>query len=552
MNEASRGLAREAVLAAFGGLALAVGMSWPLAARLGSDIGKDLGDPLLQAWQVAWIGHALLDAPFDLWQANIFWPFRDTLAFSDALVGYAPAGLAAQVSPHAALVTYNLLFLGAYSLAFLGAYLLGRELGLGIPGAVAAGAAFAYAPWKLTQNGHLHVLSSGGFVLALFLLLRGYRRERPWLVIAGWAVAAWQMTLGFTLGLQLAYLLLLLALAALVPLVLGRLPRPGRRVAAATIVGALLFTVASGLMARPYVRVLDAHPEIERDRTPAYVEGFSPRLRSFLAAPLHSWLWADATYRARKPLGAYDEQSLFPGLTIVALAVVGAFGGVLSRRLRIGLVVGVAACALLSLGVRDVTGPEKYLTPYRFLFDFAPGWDGVRTPGRINNLTSLGLALLAGAGLCVVVRRLRSRSLPAAAVAGVALVLAILLEGLGPLTHPRVPPVPEAVRNAPAPHLHLPTEDDILYVYWSTAGFPATVNGIGGFDPDGYYRLRQEATDFPDSKSVAALRRLGVRSVLVHPDLAVGTVWEDAATKAVRGLGIDREVVDGVVLFRLR
>ena len=48
----------------------------------------------------------------------------------------------------------------AYALAFLGTYLLARELGAGWIGGVAAGAAFAYAPWKLTQNGHLHVLST--------------------------------------------------------------------------------------------------------------------------------------------------------------------------------------------------------------------------------------------------------------------------------------------------------------------------------------------------------------------------------------------------------
>ena len=40
--------------------------------------------------------------------------------------------------------------------------------------------------------------------------------------------------------------------------------------------------------------------------------------------------------------------------------------------------------------------------PTGCLSTYAPGWDGVRAPGRINTLTSLGLALLAGAGLCVV------------------------------------------------------------------------------------------------------------------------------------------------------
>ncbi len=232
---------REALVAAASGIVLAVVMTWPLVLHLGSDIGKDLGDPLLQTWQVAWIGHALLHAPGDLWQANTFWPYDDTLAFSDALVGYAPVALVAQASPHAALLGYNVLFLFAYALAFLGAYLLARELGIGWPGAAAAGAAFAYAPWKLSQNGHLHVLSSGGIPLALFLLLRGYRRRSPGTVVAGWLVAAWQMTLGFTLGLQLAYLLLVLAVVFLVGVWRSWLPRPGRRVLIATAFGLIAY-----------------------------------------------------------------------------------------------------------------------------------------------------------------------------------------------------------------------------------------------------------------------------------------------------------------------
>jgi hypothetical protein len=546
-------LGRETWLAALGGVVLAIAMTWPLVFHLGSDIGKDLGDPLLQAWQVAWIGHALLEHPLDLWQANTFWPNADTLAFSDALVGYAPVGLVGQESPHAALVVYNLLFLGAYGLAFLGAYLLARELGVGRLGAVAAGVAFAYAPWKLSQNGHLHVLSSGGIPLALFLLLRGYRLRRRWLVLGGWLVAAWQMTLGFSLGLQFAYLLLVLGAIAVLALALRAVRLPDRRVMAATVIGIGAFAIAAGLMARPYLRVLDEHPEARR--TPAYVETFSPELRSFLAAPAQSWLWGDASHRARAPLPAPDEMSLFPGLAISLLAVLGVLSSVLSRPLRIGLALGVVVCAVLSLGVRDASGLDKYLTPYRFLFDFAPGWDGLRTPGRLNTLTSLGLALLAGAGLCVLVRYLRERSgaRAAAAAAGLAVVGAILLEGLGPLDHPRAPAPPTAVRLAEAPQLHLPAgfHDDLVYSYWSTAGFPTTVNGAGGFDPDGYDRLRKVVAGFPDARSVAALRTLGVRSVLLHPERAGGTPWEGAATKPTAGLALTRDLVDGVVVFRL-
>jgi hypothetical protein len=541
---------REVGLTALAGVVLAVATSWPLVLHLGSDVAKDLGDPLFETWQVAWIGHALLDAPLQLWQANTYWPFDDTLAFSDALVGYAPAGLLAQASPHAALVAYNVLFLFAYTLAFLGTYLLARELGLNWIGAAAAGAAFAYAPWKLTQNGHLHVLSSGGIPLAIFLLIRGYRRRSTTTILAGWLVAAWQMTLGFTLGLQLAYLLLVLIVLGFVAVRRGWLPRPDRRALTATVLGVAVFVIASGFMARPYIRVLDEHPEAER--TPAYVETFSPRLRSFLAAPTQSWLWDDATHHARAALDAPEEMSLFPGLTISVLALLGLFGSVLSRRLRIGLAVGVVVCGLLSLGVRDVDGIAKYATPYRFLFDFAPGWDGVRAPGRINTLTSLGLALLAGAGLCVAVRALRDRAPSFATPVGLLGVAAIVLEGVGPLTHPPAPKPPAAVRLETDPQLDLPTGFDSSYTYWSTAGFPRTVNGVGGFRPDGYEAMTKAIAGFPDDQSVRVLRDLGVSTVLFHPALAEGTAWERAAEKPIAGLALVRETVGDTVVFRLR
>src|SRR3954452_11236757 len=198
--------ARELLLVMLAGALLAVLITWPLVLHPGHHIAQDLGDPVRTAWQIAWTGHALLHHPTHLWQSNAFYPFSNTLAFSDSLLGYAPAGLVAH-GEVAALVRYNLLFLFAYALAFVGAYLLGRELRLRPFAAVVAGVAFAYAPFKLTMNGHLHVIGSGGIPLALFFLVRGYRRRDWRIALIGWVVASWQLTLGFTLGLQLAYLL---------------------------------------------------------------------------------------------------------------------------------------------------------------------------------------------------------------------------------------------------------------------------------------------------------------------------------------------------------
>ncbi|HEX7610447.1 MAG TPA: hypothetical protein VF380_07230, partial [Solirubrobacteraceae bacterium] len=203
--------ARELLLVALGGILLAVLTTWPLVLHMPSRIAPDLGDPVRTAWEIAWVGHAMLHSPLHLFDANTFYPHRLSLAFSDSLLGYGPAAFFGSGTV-AALVRYNLLFLFAWSLCFAGAYVLARELGLGRFGGAAAGAAFAYAPYRVTEAGHLHVISSGGVPLALFLLLRGYRNRSRRLVIAGWLVSAWQISLGFTLGTQYAYLLAVLAL----------------------------------------------------------------------------------------------------------------------------------------------------------------------------------------------------------------------------------------------------------------------------------------------------------------------------------------------------
>ena len=161
---------REVIVAAVGASLLAIAMTWPLLINLGSVVPRDIGDPLAEAWQPAWGGHALIHQPLHFFDANRFWPLRDSLAFGDALIGYAQTGIIG-TGPHAAMVRYDLLFLFAYALAFFGAYLLAREVGLSPAGAAIAGAAFAFAPYRLEQDGHLQVLHRDDPVGLLLVLL---------------------------------------------------------------------------------------------------------------------------------------------------------------------------------------------------------------------------------------------------------------------------------------------------------------------------------------------------------------------------------------------
>jgi hypothetical protein len=371
------------------------------------------------------------------------------------------------------------------------------------------------------------------------------------------------MTLGFTLGLQFAYLLFAVSLTGVLLWIRQGRPELGRAVIRASVAGVCLFAVVTAFQARPFLRVAHDHPEAKR--TTGIVAFFSPGAHGFLAAPPNSFLWAGPTAHTRNSLRTPEEMDLFPGITILVLAILGLASASYPAGIRLWVATGTLACGILSLGLPYVPedpahGYTKGFMPYRLFYDLAPGWDAGRTPGRLNTFTSLGLALLAGAGTALIVRVLRGRltirrsrlelaaGLTTAALAGL-----ILLEGFGPIPHPRVPSVPSGQLGAAGPQLHLPSDDfrDGLYSYWSIGGFPKIVNGYGAFDPSILSQTRQVAATFPDRYSVAYLRDLGVRTVILHPDLAVGTPWQDAAARSTTGLPVIREDKDGVVLYHL-
>jgi hypothetical protein len=537
---------RETVLVVGLSAALAVLLNWPLPTRLSHAVPRRIMDPPFKAWELGWIGHALRTDPMDVFTSNAFWPLPDSLAFSDAMIGYGPFMLFAK--GHAAVLTaYNLLFLFSYALAFVGAYLLARELGVSSLPAAVAGAAFAYAPYRLAHTTHLHVLSSGAIPLSLFLLVRGYRRRRAGLVVAGWLVVAWQVTLGFTLGLQLVYLLGILALAALVIWLRRGRPALPQRLVAATACGAAVVGAVAALQAQPYLDVAETYPAARRSAFE--ISSLSPVPKSFVAGPAESIVWGDVTARFRDGLRAPAEQMLFPGLLTVGLAVAGVFGSAYPRRLRLGLAGGTLAVAAFAVGFHTSAGRLSYLFPYRILYELAPGWEGLRTPGRLWTLVTLGLALLAGAGLervLAVTRRRLGLVLAPLAVAGV------LLEGAGSTAFPSVPAPPAGQRGLGGPQLHLPTPDqDPLYMFWSTDGFPPLVNGYAGFEIPSLHRLQQLARRFPDRRSVTAFRAAGIRYVVFHPELASGPPWSAVLRRPTNGLGIDRRDRASVVVFDL-
>ena len=64
---------------------LAIAHTWPLATNPGGLSRNDTGDTIHHEWILAWDAHQLATDPRHLFDANIFYPERHTLAYSDHL-----------------------------------------------------------------------------------------------------------------------------------------------------------------------------------------------------------------------------------------------------------------------------------------------------------------------------------------------------------------------------------------------------------------------------------------------------------------------------------
>jgi len=569
-----RFFSHEWTLTVLGGLALAVAMTWPAIKHPRYTLPGDLGDPTLVAWILAWPGHALLADPANLWHGNAFFPdSRWSLAFTDSLLGYAPLGMIGD-GPAAAVLRYNIVFVLAYALAFIGAYALVRQLGAPRLAALVPAVAFAYAPWRWAHAGHLHVLSTGGMVLALAMLARGHgwslrrgfraRQVRPGWIVAGWLVAAWQITLGFGVGLVFGYVLAVVAVVVAAGWLVRRLRRrpraPVRRIVVANLVGGTVFAATTALMAAPYLIVVSLYPHARRKLEE--VELFSPPPRGFFVAPENSWLWGALHESARtapvaegKPFWP-PEMALLPGFALLALAAAGLVFSLWSIRTRVWLAAAVGVTGALALGTEFLDGAV-----YEVLYEWLPGWDALRTPGRMIIWTTLLLGVLAAGTVGALLNRARdlaqARGAPRPGgwlkLALLVPAVLVLVEGISTTPHVVVPPAPPALATVEAPVLVLPTdnETDTLVMLWNTDRFVPQVNGGSGFPPPSLLEIRRAVETFPDPASISYLRSLGVSTVVVLPDRVADTPWEGVPGATAVPAGVSREEVAGSIVFHL-
>ena len=100
-------------------IGLTAAMTWPMALHLNTATAT-AADPPLQLWIARWVQHAFVTDPLQLYDANVFYPYANTLAYSDANIPMALLHWPLFLLTGDDLVAFNLLMLGTFVLAAVG------------------------------------------------------------------------------------------------------------------------------------------------------------------------------------------------------------------------------------------------------------------------------------------------------------------------------------------------------------------------------------------------------------------------------------------------
>ncbi|WP_163511550.1 hypothetical protein [Fodinicola acaciae] len=538
---------------------VSIAWTWPLVLFLGSRLPAHPNDPTLLSWSMAWTAHGVFTG--NVFDANQFYPFPDTLALSDSLLGYLPLSLIGS-GPVAAVVRHNVLYILVPALCAVGGYALARQLGARLPAAAFVAVVVTWAPWRVAQGSHLHVLSIEAALFAVAALVRGHGFSftkgyqpalvRPKWIVIGWLMAAWQTTIGWTIAMPMAWILAILCVLTVVFWLVAGRPAVPRRLVVANLAGGAAFAVVAALMAWPYLQATKLYPDGLATRL-RELTIYSPTVQSFLAAPPNSTLWARPTAHFRDQVYGSEEMWLFPGVMIVILAAIGLVVSRWSVRARIMLAAALIVTVVFTMGTRIADGRFTYMV----LVDYVPGGNYSRTPGRLIIFAAIIAAVLAAGALSRLMdlaqAGLGERRRPWVVVAAALVCLVALAEGRSHTVTTPVTYAPPAYAAAQGPTLVLPSgsQTDTTALLWSTDRFLPMRNGYGGQTPQAVNVTRALMQKFPDAASVRDLQSAGIRSVVVDLRRLAGTPYAGVPGRPVAGLPVTKRVMGPSILYQI-
>ena len=523
-------------------LALTAIMTNPLLLHFTNAV-EDTQDALLNTWIIGWVGHALITNPLNLFNANIFYPYPNALAFSETMLPQGLFALPFNLAFDNTILGYNLVLLASFFLAAYAMYIFILDLTRSRGAAIVAGTIFAFNPYNLGNLAQVQLLSFGWLPLAMMYFRRMINQS----------VASRQLrdfsrfptyfsrdlilfTIFFSLQALSSFYYAFFAGFAILLYIIWDFAVHSLRISA--FVRILISFVIIAIVVVPFfLPYLQVQRDLGFQRNLAESEPFSASFTLYTKVSPQNVLYG-SLLALRPPIihGGYPLDNLFPGIIALALAIIGI--AATNNRERWFYFLLLAFAFVLSLGPRLFITPNvgtDITLPYQWLYDLLPLLHALRAPVRFDALVMFAIAVLAGLGTLAIRNspltiRIKRYELQIATM----LVPLIALEYLA-LPAANITPVPtgstvpQYVRwLAKQPHgviLELPMIMgepgkllDLTRQYLSTYDWQQTPDGYSGFVPPLRGEIAYELQSFPNERSISLLQALGVEYVVIHSD----------------------------------
>jgi hypothetical protein len=522
--------------------ALTVVMALPFSINPATSVVADLPDTHLFIWTLAWDAHAFLHQPMRIFDANIYYPFANTLAYSENLIGSALFAAPIIWLTGNMVLAMNLTALITAWLCGVGAYLLARKLHVTVAGAFICGLIFAFAPPRFIRLGQLHLTAVQWipFSLAFLHAYLEHGKRRDLLV----AIGCFSLQ-ALSSGHGAVYLFLSIAALLAWHVALGMPLDLRKRLRDFGAAGAYLLAPAVWVIL-PY-RIAQAEAGLRRN----YLADVQPGIESFLASPSRFHMFLQA-----RVIGPFDKESeafLFPGILVLILALIAVASWPARRKLRDNHAVFYLLIAIAST-LMFVSWPVEL---WRYVY-WLPGFNFIRVPSRFILLVMLALSVLAGMGIDRLSVHM-PRTLKSIAAVTIAV---LLLAEYAALPFSSVPyrvdipaidrwldtrPKPFVVAEVPVPspgNLGALERQQTTSMLHATAHWQKTIHGYSGIRRPIHDQLYLDLTAFPDAKSIESLRGVGVTYVVVHTD-AYGARWTMIEEQIAKTPALKLEHVEG-------
>lgn len=494
---------REIALVVFGFAALTAWILRPLPWHLSTLVyNPENNDGQFSVWNIAWVARTLWTHPLGVLDANIFYPHRWTLAYSE--LNLLAGAIASPVywMTGSAYAAHNFVLLCAFVLSGTGMYFLCREVSGNRLASAPAAIAFAFCPHVFAHLPHIQLLMTAGLPLSLLALHRLASAPSP---RRGAALGAAMAAQAYACAYYSVFVLLMVGFAVLL---LASMRRAWTDISywKAVAVGAIvsivlsipLIVTAVFLQQSGFVRTIEGSRQYVAD------------WRAYLASGnlLHAWMLAH--------LGSWKEV-LFPGFLAIVLGLLGGAAGWCAggrRREAAALYTGLTLTAAWAS-----FGPDAGL--YAVLYRLVPTFSLLRAPSRFGLIVVFGLCVLMSLGITWVLERSRHTVAVGLVLVGVACAEALVPLTFGATLEPH--PAYRLLATLPdGPVLELPVYSRVLgfrrarYMLDSTTHWKPLVDAYSDYIPPDFDARAEALADFPSLGALTDMKRDAVRYAVVH------------------------------------